>query len=120
MRCPYCGKEAEWVSNEVVYGRRYGKSYMCYYCRDCDSYVGCHNNTREALGTMANRELRQLRIQAHAVFDPLWKTGKMSRQKAYKYLNGLFNKKIHIGQADEETCRAIIQKLISLAASGPN
>ena len=57
MICPYCQKEAPWISNEEVYGKRYGKSYMCYYCKDCDAYVGCHDNTKRALGTMANQEL---------------------------------------------------------------
>ncbi len=44
MNCPKCGKEARWVSNEEVYGRRYGKSYMCYWCPDCE----CHTPTPPA------------------------------------------------------------------------
>ena len=46
MICPYCNKEAKWCENKVIYGKNYGKSYMCYYCKDCDAYVGCHNNTK--------------------------------------------------------------------------
>ena len=110
--CPYCGKEAEWASNDVVYGRRYGQSFMCYYCKDCDAYVGCHNNTREPLGTMANKELRQLRMKAHAMFDPLWQCGVMTRKKAYSVLAARLNQKIvHIAQSDENTCKQIIDIL---------
>jgi hypothetical protein len=28
-------------ANEVVYGQRYGKSYMAYWCRRDNAYVGC-------------------------------------------------------------------------------
>ena len=107
MKCPYCQKDAEWTSNEVIYGRRYGKSWMCYWCKDCDSYVGCHQNTRQALGMMANKELRQLRMKCHALFDPLWKEGSMSRKSAYHFLKKGTGIK-HIGGANEKDCQKII------------
>lgn len=109
MKCPYCKKEALWTSNDVVYGRKYGKSFMCYYCRDCDAYVGCHQNSKRPLGTMANKELRQYRIKAHAVFDPLWREKVMSRKSAYRFLERYFGKFIHIGESDIETCKQIIK-----------
>lgn len=106
MICPYCGKKAEWVENKEIYGKNYGKSYMCYLCKPCNAYVGCHNNTRKALGIMANAELRKLRIQAHTLFDPLWKSKKMSRKRAYKLIG---NK--HIGGMNEEECKELIATL---------
>lgn len=107
MKCPYCKKDALWTSNEVVYGRRYGRSWMCYYCPDCDAYVGCHNNTDKPLGTMANKALRTLRMKTHSLFDPLWKTGKMRRREAYNYL--FKNTGIrHIAWSDEQECKVII------------
>jgi hypothetical protein len=24
MKCPYCGKKAEWVENKEIYGKNYG------------------------------------------------------------------------------------------------
>lgn len=109
MKCPYCQKEAEWVDNKEVYGRRYGKSYMAYYCRPCDAYVGCHNNTRAPLGTMANKELRMWRMKAHDVIDPLWKLGIYKRGRVYELLKGHFGEEVHIGESDIERCKAIIE-----------
>ena|SRR6185436_16243445 len=108
MICPYCLNESEWVENKEVYGKNYGRSVMIYLCRRCDAYVGCHNNTRKALGTMANRELRDWRKKAHAIFDPLWKDGKMNRDKAYGKLRKQFGYDVHIGESDIETCKKIV------------
>jgi len=109
MNCPYCKKEAEWVENKEIYGKNYGKSYMCYLCRDCNAYVGCHNNTICPLGTIANLELRELRKKAHQVFDILWKTDKFLRKEAYKLLSNEFGEEIHIGKSDIERCKQIIE-----------
>lgn len=109
MKCPYCQKLAEWTSNEIVYGKKYGRSFMCYYCKDCDAYVGCHNNTRKPLGTMANKELRQKRIKAHAIIDELWKSKKYFRRTVYKRLSEAFGKQVHIGLADQKECDDIIK-----------
>ncbi len=51
MICPYCQKQAPWVSNELVYGKRHGKSYMCYWCKRCDAYVdSVYKNLSKHLG----------------------------------------------------------------------
>lgn len=109
MICPYCKKEAPWVSNELRYGKRYGKSHMCYWCKECDAYVGCHNNTRNALGTMANKELRDWRMKAHNAIDPLWKSKKYSRGAVYGRLQDAFGKPVHVGEADVQMCKEIIE-----------
>ena len=110
MICPYCKKEATWGENKAIYGKNYGKSYMCYYCLDCSAYVGCHNNTQHALGTMANKELREWRKMAHSAIDPLWKDpyGTMERDEVYTLLRHKFGKPIHIGQSDVNQCKKII------------
>ena len=110
MICPYCKKEAKWIDNAEVYGKRYGKSYMCYYCRDCDAYVGCHNNTESPLGTMANKELREWRMKAHAVIDPLWKNGAMKRKEVYYRLMKVMGRWVHIGESDIETCQEVVKR----------
>lgn len=114
MICPECKKEAPWVENKEKYGKNYGKSYMCYYCKDCDTYVGCHNNTREALGTMADKETMEARKTAHAAFDPLWKSGDMTRKEAYQLLSKKMGKITHIGQSDKQTCEDIREVISSL------
>ena len=108
MKCPYCNKEAKWVENKEIYGKNYGKSYMCWYCKDCEAYVGCHNNTKAPLGTMANKELREWRMKAHDKIDPLWKNGKMKRNQVYSLLKQKFGKEVHIGESDIEMCKKII------------
>lgn len=115
MVCPYCQKEAPWVSNEHRYGKRYGKSYMCYWCKDCDAYVGCHQNTRKPLGTMANKELRGWRMKAHAAIDPIWREGRMKRSTLYVRLSDYMGREMHVGESDIEQCKAIIEaaKVIS-------
>ena len=109
MTCPYCKKEAKWCENKEIYGRNFGKSFMCHYCKDCDAYVGCHNNTRRPLGTMANKELREWRVKAHAVIDPLWKEGGIPRKEVYALLKEKLGRAIHIGESDIETCKEIIK-----------
>lgn len=110
MICPYCKKEAPWVENKEKYGRNFGKSYMCYYCKDCDAYVGCHENTRKPLGTMANLELRQWRMKAHKVMDPYWRgQHKFRRKEIYNMLSKRFGKSVHIGESDIEECKKIIE-----------
>lgn len=112
MNCPYCDKEAPWVENKAIYGNNYGKSFMCYWCKECNAYVGCHENTRRPLGTMANKELREWRIKTHAVIDPLWKEKNLSRKELYAFLKKEFGRTIHIGESDIETCNEIIKKFI--------
>lgn len=110
--CPYCNKPAVWCENKEKYGRNYWKSYMCYLCKDCDAYVGCHNNTREPLGTMANNELRQWRMKVHNDYlDPLWREMGMDRREVYQILEKHFWRPIHTWESDIEMCQKIIEFL---------
>lgn len=116
MICPYCGQEAEWVENKEVYGKNYGKSFMIWLCRKCDAYVGVHQNDPDRpLGTMADRELRKWRIKAHAVIDPMWQNKLKTRKEVYLMLQNAFGKEIHIGEADINTCKAIIEFIRGLS-----
>ena len=109
MKCSYCNKETEYIDSKNYYSN--GVSYgMIYICRGCDAYVGVHKGTDNALGTLANKELRELRKQAHALFDPIWKSGKMSRKDAYRYLFDNTGVK-HISWTDIESCKKVIEFL---------
>jgi len=110
MICPYCNKEAKFCENKEIYGKNYGKSYMCYYCAGCNAYVGCHQNTDKPLGTIANKELRDLRKKAHSLFDPMWQGGKMKRKEAYKLLEEKTGVK-HISWTDIDSCKKLINQL---------
>lgn len=86
--------------------------YVCGNYPKCDSYVGCHQGTREPLGGLANEELRALRVKAHEAFDYLWQSGRMSRTDAYSILGadmGIDRDKAHIGQFTAGQCRRVIE-----------
>ena len=109
--CPYCGGAAKLADSKLVYGQSYGFIYLCSNWPNCDSYVGVNRVTGKPLGTLANAELRGYRKQAHAVFDITWKSGKMTRTKAYEKLAhtlGLPPDKTHIGMFNIETCKKVI------------
>jgi len=114
MICPYCKKEARWCENKEIYGKNYGVSYMCWLCKDCDAYVGCHQNTKKPLGSMANQNLRDLRVECHQMFDRLWKDGKMTRDQAYRWMQRnmkLPEERAHIGELRESGCKWLIKIL---------
>lgn len=109
--CDYCGRETEYVDSKVIYGKSYGKIYLC---RNCMAYVGVHKGTDKPLGRLANAELRNWKKAAHAVFDPLWKYGRFRghRNAAYAWLAqkmGLPVEKTHIGMFDVGQCRKAIE-----------
>lgn len=106
--CPYCENKTEYVDSSVIYGESYG---MIYLCSPCDAYVGVHKGTSRALGRLANYELREIRKQAHRIFDSLWQSGGMTRRQAYKLLGekmGLSEKLAHIGNMNIQQCETVI------------
>lgn len=114
--CPYCSSSTQYIDSAEIYGRSYG---MVYICRPCDAYVGVHRGTDDALGRLANRELREWKKAAHAHFDPLWRK-KMSqgieknvaRTSAYGWLSqqlGIDRDLTHIGMMDVEQCKAVVE-----------
>lgn len=109
--CPYCGERAEFVDSKIVYGKSYGKIYLC---RKCLAYVGVHKGTDKPLGRLANAELRYWKKAAHAAFDPVWKYGRFRgyRNAAYGWLAGrmgLSVEETHIGMFDVAQCKKAIQ-----------
>lgn len=114
MECPYCNKTAKLVDSEYIYGQghNYGKMYVCQDFPRCDTYVGCHKGTISALGRLANKELREWKKKAHAVFDASWKSKKMRRASAYKKLAdklGIKAVDCHIGLFDVEMCKKVLE-----------
>ncbi|OLN21420.1 hypothetical protein BTO30_14985 [Domibacillus antri] len=112
MICPYCQKEAGFLSSKEYYGTDYGTNL--YVCRACDARVGTHKSSKRALGTMANATLRDLRKKCHLLFDRMWKSNEVSRSGAYIWLQGAMNlpsEKAHIGMFDEEQCKKLLHVL---------
>jgi len=118
-RCRYCEQEAKLRKcGEAGYPYRqdYGPVWICH---PCGAYVGCHPGTEKPLGGLANAALRQLKIETHALFDPMWQA-KMrkegcskgrARRAGYRWLAeqmGLPVKLTHIGYFNEDECRKAI------------
>jgi hypothetical protein len=90
-------------------------------CMPCRAWVGCHPHTITPLGILANAELRQARMAAHAAFDPLWTNGKVSRSQAYGWLAqklGLAREHVHIGMFDKATCQRVVDECREMATAG--
>ena len=84
--CRYCGQSVRLCNNEEKYGKSYGDWPYCYLCDFCGAYVGVHSGTDIPIGTMATDQLRKDRSKAHQLFDPLWRSKKVSRSMAYALL----------------------------------
>ena len=87
------------------------RTYVCDRYPRCDSYVGAHKRTKEPMGTLANGDLRNKRIQAHKAFDWMWKSGLMTKWQAYKWMQGklaLTDEQAHIAKFSEYMCDRLI------------
>ena len=108
-KCNICGGPVIYTSNSVIYGREYG-SGKCYLCKNCGAYVGTHKpRPKEALGLLADAEMRDLKMRCHALFDLQWKSfkgnRKVKRQQAYKALAEELNIPVqdcHFGYFDKD------------------
>lgn len=110
-QCPYCPGKPELKSSTVIYGRDLGYIWICPLCK---AYVGCHKNTKTPKGFLANKEYRELRKQAHALFDPIWKKGEMKRSQAYRRMAEILNidtKDAHISQLSIDNLHKLIRSL---------
>lgn len=112
--CPYCGGLSRKVTGAAIYPHRQDLHKKVFYLCDNEhpaAYVGCHPGTSKPLGRLADAALRKDKSAAHAAFDPIWKSKKMSRGSAYKWLAkklGIDQEDCHIGMFDRVTCRKVV------------
>lgn len=111
VTCPYCNQPAQLVGGNGLYPNRPDLAHKRFWlCAKDAAWVGCHPGTERPLGQLANYELRQAKMEAHVVFDPLWKLGYMKRRDAYSWLaSQLGIETAHIGEFDVETCRRVVE-----------
>jgi hypothetical protein len=100
--CNLCGGEVVYQSNKLVYGKEYG-SGMCYFCLRCGAYVGTHKpRPEEALGILANKEMRTMKSNCHKLFDRMWHDSS-ERHELYIALAeelGISEEECHFGYFD--------------------
>ena len=114
LPCTYCGLPAKLVGGDVVYPHRPDlHTKRLWMCQPCNAYVGCHPGTVTPLGTLADAATRQARASAHGALDPLWTSGSMTRDHAYRLLSthtGI----PHIGESNIEECDRVVRFVWSL------
>ncbi|MBK8583262.1 MAG: hypothetical protein IPL86_16035 [Flavobacteriales bacterium] len=128
LNCQYCGRAAKLVRGVTLYpGHPETHDKYFWRCAPCGAHVGCHprnkntkgkpNDGKIPLGSLANKELRRARNRAHAMFDPLWRKGKMKRGEAYSWLRetlGISKEACHIGRFDVELCNRTVDAVAAL------
>lgn len=121
-KCNLCGSKVEYIENAKIYGRSYGSGY-CYHCTECGAYVGTHRcRPKEAMGILADAEMRKLKMECHALFDPMWGRGdggrhRKRRNRLYSLLAGQMGIPVaecHFGYFDMEQ----LQKAYEILSSG--
>lgn len=119
-KCRYCHEPAKltWLGDiGYPYQRDYGPMYVCI---PCAAHVGCHPGTTKPLGGVANAELREWKIKAHAAFDPLWQakirrdgcSKSQARRAGYRWLSeqlGIPFEKTHIGYMNLDECKRVVE-----------
>lgn len=115
--CNICGGDVIYTTNARIYGKQYGSGY-CYLCTRCGAFVGTHRpRPKEAMGILANAEMRELRKQCHDLFDALWQGRKhpvVKRKKAYVWLAdkmGICAGDCHFGYFDKDQLEIALELL---------
>lgn len=129
LTCGYCGRAARFreTSEHIYQGLDWGPVWEC---PVCDAYCGCHPDTGQPLGTLANKALRTQRREVKLLFNPLWedvdgaypyvapggrpRLRRIMRTRAYAWLAeqlGLSKDDCHVAMFDEAMCRRVVQLL---------
>lgn len=115
VKCPYCGAQAVLRPAAAVFGAKNHDPgaylYVCARYPRCDAYVAAHRKSHYPMGTLANGDLRNKRIQAHRAFNRLWESGQMEKWQAYKWMQakfGLRSGDAHIAKFSKHMCDQLI------------
>lgn len=118
--CNICGGNVIYTSNSRIYGREYG-SGKCYLCTACGAYVGTHKpRPKEALGLLADENMRTGKKMCHSIFDAKWKGKQKSRKKRndlYLWLSknmGIPLNECHFGYFDLNQLREAYKILLKI------
>ena len=101
ITCPYCHAPAQLRPASSIYG---------IHTKDCAAKQA-HKATGLPMGTLADKSLRQKRMQAHRTFNQLWEKGFMRKQDAYAWLCvrlGIPEADAHIANFSEYRCDQVI------------
>jgi hypothetical protein len=113
VTCPECGAPM------ILKDSKYGKFWGCSTWRitGCKGSTSAHQATGEPMGTPAKQEVKAARTRAHRAFDELWTSGRMTRKKAYQWVQkvmGLSKRDAHIAKFDLAQCERLIDEVSRL------
>jgi hypothetical protein len=120
--CPYCNGKSILRPETFIYNEHYSdKNYwVCENYPNCNAYVGTHGHgiwQNFPMGRLANPDLRNLKKNAHQLFDHMWKTKTIARGEMYSWMRRVMNltePEAHIGELDNDRCRELIEHLNEL------
>ena len=121
--CKYCGGRVRCLRGSEYYVRRPDLHHTRrWVCEDCGASVGCKKGTTQPLGSLADEQLRRMRLYAHKCFDPLWKDKTCTRDCAYRWLSRKMDTSkddTHIALYDVTQCAKVIAfSLVALKRAG--
>ena len=102
--CCSCSKEinARLTDGKEIYPHRTDLHSLPFWkCDDCKNFVGCHHKTKDRtkpLGCIPTKELKNARQHIHAILDPIWKNGKISRVDIYKMISKHIGREYHTAE----------------------
>lgn len=82
-----CDVDARLTDGSEIYPHRHDLRGLPFWkCDACGNFVGCHHKTKNRtspLGCIPTPELKEARKKIHALIDPIWQSGKISRKELY-------------------------------------
>ena len=99
--CVSCEVEvtARLTSGKEVYPHRPDLFNLPFWkCDACNNFVGCHHKTAnrtKPLGCIPSPAIKAIRKQLHAVIDPIWESGRMSRGAVYSTMSNALGRQYH-------------------------
>lgn len=102
--CCGCGAyvDARLTDGREIYPHRPDlRSLPFWRCDACGNFVGCHHKTKNRtrpLGCIPTTELKEARKHLHALIDPIWQSGKMSRRDLYAAISRDLGWKYHTAE----------------------
>lgn len=99
--CCGCSEEVEarLTNGKEIYPHREDLAQLPFWkCDVCGNYVGCHHKTKNRttpLGCIPTPEIKKARMAIHAVIDPLWKSGAISRNNLYRKISNRCGRDYH-------------------------
>ena len=114
--CCGCGSEvqARLTDGLECYPHRSDLATLNFWkCDTCGNFVGCHNKSSsptKPLGCIPTPEIKAARKRIHAVIDPLWQTGKLTREELYAKLSMVVGRQYHTAELRSvEECEFVLK-----------